>query len=245
MGRPPVQPPTRINPAVGKLPKETVARIPLVLYIPSPQVASPDKPNNQKAESSHVYPPATHPEPSALSEKPNSDSPTMTKSIFRLFSKSSNTQRLKLSTNSGKKQKWSDGWEDQWEMGSYPFVRLSGTRATCHICLEEFDEPRKKDVPQTGGNEKHDGQEARSSKRKKRKKTRRKSTLPGEDPLKLEDAGDGAQPLRLLACGHVFHVSSDVRLGFSFWLTSHDYSKHASTHGLRTLVAVVLCVRDR
>ena len=26
------------------------------------------------------------------------------------------------------------------------------------------------------------------------------------DPLKLEDAGEGAQPLRLLACGHVFHV---------------------------------------
>lgn len=28
----------------------------------------------------------------------------------------------------------------------------------------------------------------------------------GEDHLKLEDAGEGAQPLRLLSCGHVFHV---------------------------------------
>jgi hypothetical protein len=27
------------------------------------------------------------------------------------------------------------------------------------------------------------------------------------DNLKLENAGEGAQPLRLLACGHVFHVS--------------------------------------
>jgi len=26
-----------------------------------------------------------------------------------------------------------------------------------------------------------------------------------ETELKLEDAGEGAQPLRLLACGHVFH----------------------------------------
>ena len=25
--------------------------------------------------------------------------------------------------------------------------------------------------------------------------------------LRLEDAGEGAQPLRLLPCGHVFHVS--------------------------------------
>ena len=28
-----------------------------------------------------------------------------------------------------------------------------------------------------------------------------------EGELKLLDAGEGAQPLRLLACGHVFHVS--------------------------------------
>jgi hypothetical protein len=27
-----------------------------------------------------------------------------------------------------------------------------------------------------------------------------------ENQLKLEDAGEGAVPLRLLACGHVFHV---------------------------------------
>jgi len=27
---------------------------------------------------------------------------------------------------------------------------------------------------------------------------------------RLEDAGTGPQPLRLLACGHVFHVSPDL-----------------------------------
>lgn len=32
--------------------------------------------------------------------------------------------------------------------------------------------------------------------------------LPGDDlTLRLQDAGQGAQPLRLLKCGHVFHVS--------------------------------------
>ncbi len=29
----------------------------------------------------------------------------------------------------------------------------------------------------------------------------------GENTLRLVDAGDGPQPLRLLPCGHVFHVS--------------------------------------
>jgi hypothetical protein len=29
----------------------------------------------------------------------------------------------------------------------------------------------------------------------------------GNTPLRLQDAGEGAQPLRLLNCGHVFHVS--------------------------------------
>jgi hypothetical protein len=41
-----------------------------------------------------------------------------------------------------------------------------------------------------------------------------------EDPLKLENAGEGAQPLRLLACGHVFHVSSQFGLIFELNLQS-------------------------
>lgn len=28
-----------------------------------------------------------------------------------------------------------------------------------------------------------------------------------DDNLRLQDAGEGVQPLRLLSCGHVFHVS--------------------------------------
>lgn len=32
-------------------------------------------------------------------------------------------------------------------------------------------------------------------------------TREDRERLQLEDAGEGAQPLRLLACGHVFHVS--------------------------------------
>ena len=32
-------------------------------------------------------------------------------------------------------------------------------------------------------------------------------TQEDTDRLQLQDAGEGAQPLRLLPCGHVFHVS--------------------------------------
>ena len=32
-------------------------------------------------------------------------------------------------------------WEDDWEKGEYPFVRMEGHRATCAICLMDFDEP--------------------------------------------------------------------------------------------------------
>jgi hypothetical protein len=31
-----------------------------------------------------------------------------------------------------------------------------------------------------------------------------------QEGLKLEDAGEGPQPLRLLGCGHVFHVRENL-----------------------------------
>jgi hypothetical protein len=33
--------------------------------------------------------------------------------------------------------------------------------------------------------------------------------------LRLEDAGEGVQPLRLLECGHVFHVRHGPRIIFT------------------------------
>ena len=50
------------------------------------------------------------------------------------------------------------------------------------------------------------------------------------DPLKLEDAGEGAQPLRLLACGHVFHVCYTYSLVYRH--THGTFSKHVWILGL-------------
>lgn len=102
-------------------------------------------------------------------------------------------------------------WEDNWVTGDYPFVRLEGHRAACAICLMDFDEPERKDK----GKKDADGQETAPA-----------SPIPSQlsphapvqevqvdevtqadaERLRLEDVGDGPQPLRLLACGHVFHV---------------------------------------
>src|ERR1700753_641770 len=74
LGRTPVQPPTRINPEIGKLPKETVARIPLVLYIPHPGRSW--RPRSQDVET-HSYPPKNN-TPSHNLEQPS------TASVLRL-----------------------------------------------------------------------------------------------------------------------------------------------------------------
>jgi hypothetical protein len=93
-----------------------------------------------------------------------------------------------------------DSWEDNWEKGEYPFVRLEGNRAACAICLMDFDEPKR-----VGGNP---GKDGKDGKEVEAKGAEGEVTQPHEE-LRLEDAGEGPQPLRLLACGHVFHVSQN------------------------------------
>ena len=94
-------------------------------------------------------------------------------------------------------------WEANWELGEYPFVALEGNRAACAICLMDFEEPKRK--VQTGelgsSNPEHTSRMIDDV---------ITSDIPSgeedQDKLQLVDAGDGVQPLRLLACSHVFHV---------------------------------------
>lgn len=77
-------------------------------------------------------------------------------------------------------------WEDRYEKSSLPFVRLENNRATCAICLMDFDEPP-------------------------RKKTKGKSPSNANDSdvaagPSTEQSNTEPEPLRLLECGHVFHV---------------------------------------
>ncbi len=132
-----------------------------------------------------------------------------------------------------RRQTTEDEWEANWEKGEYPFVKLPNNRATCAICLVDFEAPPKKGTaaasmamkavsdsplqsPGASGS-RHGG---------KPNKTRHEKRVQVES-LKLEDAGEGAQPLRLLVCGHAFHVGS----------SNHPYS-------LREQETYCLCIAN-
>lgn len=132
-------------------------------------------------------------------------------------------------------------WSDYWEESEYPFVVLEGNRAACAICLMDFEEPKKKpglEHTLTTVKNKEIGDETVVETMDKDGKkeeavaleARSKEAEPNQGPdsgitlevrressqLRLEDAGEEAQPLRLLTCGHVFHVRA---LSFIFFGT--------------------------
>lgn len=116
-------------------------------------------------------------------------------------------------------------WEDHWEAGEYPFVRLEGNRAVCAICLLDFEEPKKTggdSEAEAKGEERHgtvdvttipelpmqgDATETAGAQEVEEVQVEEVTDVDREQ-LRLDDAGEGPQPLRLLGCGHVFHVGA-------------------------------------
>lgn len=207
-----MQNPHMIKPEIGKLSKAIVDRIPLVVYIPPPpddeMTANNSTPKIPEAIYGNTYPP-----------KPPQQLP---KKRFAFFKKLKGKKGGKDSDKGaeGKGEKTAEGepqtWEEHWEQGEYPFVRLEGNRAACAICLMDFEEPKrvaglspdgksKEEVPVVHDHSVEEGavQEIQVD---------RIQEVDRSAELKLEDAGEGSQPLRLLACGHVFHVSHQFDL---------------------------------
>ena len=91
-------------------------------------------------------------------------------------------------------------YEDKWEKGEYPFVKLEDNRAACAICLCDFDEPRRVRYSIDSKPPEDLGQEEKAV-------SSDVAQVETEKGLRLTDAGEGAQPLRRLECAHVFHVS--------------------------------------
>lgn len=123
-------------------------------------------------------------------------------------------------------------WEDRWEPGEHPFVRLEGNRAVCAICLLDFEEPRRVDgavpdetpapravvsVDEVAQNKENLKAEEGADEEVQEIRVE-EVTQEERDRLRLDDAGEGAQPLRLLFCGHVFHVSVCLQFGVRCWL---------------------------
>ncbi|KAF9268875.1 hypothetical protein L218DRAFT_984200 [Marasmius fiardii PR-910] len=208
IGRHPLQNPHMIKPEIGKLPKSAVDRIPLVMYIPPPPDAPPVEGPIKIPEAAYSYPP-----------KPSQVSATRSKRRFkyiRNFTKSkkeSGSEEKKEGGGSAKDGEIKENsWEDHWEKEGYPFVVLENNRAACAICLMDFEEPKRvnKINPQHADTQETLTEAEPNSSTKNEGAVDSQNITEEErerDPatIRLEDAGEGAQPLRLLACGHVFH----------------------------------------
>lgn len=224
LGRHPLQNPHYIKPDIGKLPKSLVDRIPLVIYIPPP-------PDDSSAPVSLPKPIHTYP--------PKPPTPVLRKRFAFFHRKASKKDSVTDPHSKGRNARVStpdtmkepETWEDNWEHCEYPFVRLEGNRAACAICLMDFEEPKRLSAVPHQDPEKDEEMVTPSSPHTE------EAVIPVEniteeerDALpRLEDAGEGPQPLRLLACGHVFHVSTP-RL-YTIFITESPNRKLASTPG--------------
>lgn len=207
LGRHPLQNPHYIKPDIGKLPKSLVDRIPLVIYIPPP-------PDDTSAPISLPKPIHTYP--------PKPPAPVLRKRFA--FFRRKNLKKDNVTDSNAKDQsarvsmpdttKEPEAWEDNWEECEYPFVRLEGNRAACAICLMDFEEPRRLSAAPQQDPDKDDASIAPMPTRAEGALIPVENITEEErDALpRLEDAGEGPQPLRLLACGHVFHVSTPMHL---------------------------------
>lgn len=248
MGRDPLRLPTQINPEVGKLPHKAVDCIPLVLYIPAPAPKEATENDGVPQDSSahhsgmpvaqlavpelvhvHSYPPAKEgmpvlPPPESAGRTPPSFRRLFTFRRIRLKKLPKDHEEKGKEKSGSRNEEQGYRYEDKWERGDYPFVKLEGNRAACAICLCDFEEPKRVRYS-------IDSRPAEDLDRAE-KGVRADSNKAQTGGLTLTDAGEGAQPLRLLACAHVFHVNSNLLILLLLDLSRFD-RKLAWTPGSR------------
>lgn len=177
----------------------------LILFRPTPP--SKDAKEVPK-ESSHTYPPPnSDSEPVPEVPTPAEPAPVVAqpkKHRFAFFRRSKKDKVGDLESGGVAKSKAKqkgpeDEWEANWERTQYPFVKLPDNRATCAICLLDFEAPPRR------GSANPSAASAASAADLSKAKENKVPVEPSSSGLALQDAGEGATPLRLLACGHAFH----------------------------------------
>ncbi|KAF7361884.1 RING-type domain-containing protein [Mycena venus] len=190
------------RPEISKLSPSVVDRIPLVTYIPPPPDALPGSiPIPQAVYSNNTYPPKT-PAPAAKQKR-------RFKFLHRRKGKddSSSPNPGDLPVRTPQQPGEPQTWQDHWEHTGYPFVILEGNRAACAVCLMDFEEPKRiagLDPPSPPPTSTEETAPSTPAIQEIPLETSTPAAT-ADNELKLEDAGEGAVPLRLLACGHVFH----------------------------------------
>ncbi|KAJ3866591.1 hypothetical protein EV359DRAFT_36342 [Lentinula novae-zelandiae] len=185
---------------IGKLPKNLVDRIPLVVYIPTPPNASPTEEPKQIPTSIYSYSPKSPVEGMEISAK----------KCFRFIKLHQFSSKFNKTTNDGptgilKQVNLTESgfWEESWDTGGYPHIVLDDNRAACAICLLDFEEPKRLHVV---AEEQSKGGQVTVEVISEEKYE--------NDELRSVDVREGAQLLRLLGCGHVFH-----KICLDPWLT--------------------------
>lgn len=209
-------------------------RIPLVLYIPPPpgdDTTGPAKP----LLSPTSYPPALPKQPPAAAKKKKrfiAFKPIHTRAPQPPRSVEDDVERGIVQHSIGAINTLAlvNSWDAMWAPAPYPLVRLPENKATCMICLCEFEEPRKladtdadaaPGAPHTGSDdgdgEAHEmasvpplspaaGQPPGTIEEVLVEPPREADAQTGEISHD-EEGEDALQPLRLLSCGHAYHVS--------------------------------------
>ena len=179
----------------------------------------------------YSYPPKSHPTNSQVKKK---------KKRFAFLRKGNNSKKSGSGANGANDNGSQKSWEDDWEPGEYPFVRMEGHRATCAICLMDFDEPPRvhgaaKKTQVEGGEDQvqeSSGVQTPADSNGVEEVQVEEVTQEDSERVQLQDAGEGPQPLRLLSCGHAFHVSySTIFLVCDLWPNAYIIRKLALTLG--------------
>ncbi|KAI9068576.1 hypothetical protein FKP32DRAFT_1672082 [Trametes sanguinea] len=184
--------------------KAEIARIPLVLYIPSPPddlPASPTTPNDHPSPQSPSFPP-----PARVSRRS-----TIKRFIFLQPRPQRNDGDVECGFGTMEMLDAQAEWESNWAPAAYPFIRLPDNLATCAICREDFQAPKRiSDVLTSPTEEAPEMTAIPSPGAVIPRAAMNESCVRIERPhaadaaaMQLVDAG--AQPLRLLSCGHAYH----------------------------------------
>ncbi|KAI0823528.1 hypothetical protein BC628DRAFT_514898 [Trametes gibbosa] len=212
------------RPTIGKLSQVEVDRIPLVLYIPPPPVKDVDRPPSPTVAPTTSYPP--------IQLKLNPVAPTKKKRFIflspRLMRHSRRERSMEDDLEHGVVEHsmgaintlaMINSWDAMWAPAPYPLVRLPENKATCMICLCEFEEPRKVGGQPTTtgtetGEEEHEMQTVAPLSPVAGHQPGSVEEVQVEDPRPAdarsvemvgEESADALQPLRLLSCGHAYH----------------------------------------